>query len=310
MKILLTSTSFQDTPGNHQELLKATGYEVDNLRGPVKADVLLPIIGNYDGVICGDDEYTAEVIEAGKKGQLKVISKYGIGLDKIDLTAAKEWDIPVTNCPGVNHTTVAEHVFALLLSFVKHIPTELAHTKNGEWTRYTGNEIFGKTIGIIGLGKIGKEVAKRASAFGLTIIAFDQYWDQDFANTYKISQAHTPNELLAKSDIISLHTDLNAQTKHIISTDRIKNILKQDAIIINTARGELVELEGLIWGLNEKKIKGYLTDVLEEEPMKKDHPLKNYSNVFITPHIGSRTFESVERQGTMAVENLLKFLNK
>lgn len=310
MKILLTSTSFQDTPGNHQELLKAAGYEVDNLRGPVKADVLLPIIGNYDGVICGDDEYTAEVIEAGKKGQLKVISKYGIGLDKIDLTAAKEWDIPVTNCPGVNHTTVAEHVFALLLSFVKHIPTELAHTKNGEWTRYTGNEIFGKTIGIIGLGKIGKEVAKRASAFGLTIIAFDQYWDQDFANTYKISQAHTPNELLTKSDIISLHTDLNAQTKHIISTDRIKNILKQDAIIINTARGELVELEGLIWGLNEKKIKGYLTDVLEEEPMKKDHPLKNYSNVFITPHIGSRTFESVERQGTMAVENLLKFLNK
>jgi D-3-phosphoglycerate dehydrogenase len=310
MKILLTSTSFQDTPGNHQELLKATGYEVDNLRGPVKADVLLPIIGNYDGVICGDDEYTAEVIEAGKKGQLKVISKYGIGLDKIDLTATKEWDIPVTNCPGVNHTTVAEHVFALLLSFVKHIPTELAHTKNGEWTRYTGNEIFGKTIGIIGLGKIGKEVAKRASAFGLTIIAFDQYWDQDFANTYKISQAHTPNELLAKSDIISLHTDLNAQTKHIISTDRIKNILKQDAIIINTARGELVELEGLIWGLNEKKIKGYLTDVLEVEPMKKDHPLKNYSNVFITPHIGSRTFESVERQGTMAVENLLKFLKK
>jgi D-3-phosphoglycerate dehydrogenase len=160
------------------------------------------------------------------------------------------------------------------------------------------------------LGKIGKEVAKRASAFGLTIIAFDQYWDQDFANTYKISQAHTPNELLAKSDIISLHTDLNAQTKHIISTDRIKNILKQDAIIINTARGELVELEGLIWGLNEKKIKGYLTDVLEVEPMKKDHPLKNYSNVFITPHIGSRTFESVERQGTMAVENLLKFLKK
>jgi phosphoglycerate dehydrogenase-like enzyme len=103
---------------------------------------------------------------------------------------------------------------------------------------------------------------------------------------------------------------LNAQTKHIISTDRIKNILKQDAIIINTARGELVELEGLIWGLNEKKIKGYLTDVLEVEPMKKDHPLKNYSNVFITPHIGSRTFESVERQGTMAVENLLKFLKK
>lgn len=310
MKILLTSTSFQDTPGKHQELLIATGFEVDTLRGPVKKEVLLPIIAQYDGIICGDDEYTSDVIAAGKKGKLKVISKYGIGLDKIDLNAAKELDVPVTNCPGVNHTTVAEHVFALLLSFVKHIPTEIAHTKNGDWTRYTGNEIFGKTIGIIGLGKIGKEVAKRASAFGLTIVAFDQYWDIDFANKYQISQATTPEELLAKADIISLHTDLNAQTKHIISSDRIKNILKQDVIIINTARGELVELEGLIWGLNEKKIKAYLTDVLEEEPMKKDHPLKNYTNVFITPHIGSRTFESVERQGSMAVENLLKYLNK
>jgi D-3-phosphoglycerate dehydrogenase len=308
MKILLTSTSFQDTPGKHQELLKATGFEVDTLRGPVKQQVLLPIIGLYDGVICGDDEYTKEVIAAGKQGKLKVISKYGIGLDKIDLPAAKELDVPVTNCPGVNHTTVAEHVFALLLSFVKHIPAELAHTKNGEWTRYTGNEIFGKTLGIIGLGKIGKEVAKRAAAFGLNLVAFDQYWDDDFTRELGITRANTVEDLLSSSDIISLHTDLNVHTKHIISRSRIENNLKNNCIIINTARGELIEMDGLIEGLKSKKIKGYLTDVLEEEPMTKDHPLKNYPNVFITPHIGSRTFESVERQGSMAVENLLKFL--
>jgi D-3-phosphoglycerate dehydrogenase len=308
MKILLTSTSFQDTPGKHQDLLKATGFEIDTLRGPVKKDILLPIIGQYDGIICGDDEYTKDVIAAGKQGKLQVISKYGIGLDKIDLAAAKELNITVTNCPGVNHTTVAEHVFALLLSFVKHIPAELAHTKNGEWTRYTGNEISGKNIGIIGLGKIGKEVAKRSAAFGLSIMAFDQYWDEDFARELSISRAQTVEDLLSASDIISLHTDLNTQTKHIISRSRIENNLKNNCIIINTARGELVELDGLIAGLNSNKIKGYLTDVLEEEPMKTDHPLKNYPNVFITPHIGSRTFESVERQGSMAVENLLKHL--
>jgi len=310
MKILLTSTSFQDTPGKHQELLKNTGFEVDTLRGPVKKDVLLPIIAQYDGIICGDDEYTQEVIAEGKKGKLKVISKYGIGLDKIDLIAAKELNIPVTNCPGVNHTTVAEHVFALLLSFVKHIPAEVEHTKNGEWIRYTGNEIYGKTMGIIGLGKIGKEVAIRAQAFGLRTIALDQHWDESFAQKFQINQCDTIEELFANCDIISLHTDLNKETRHIISAKRIKENIKQGCIIINTARGELVEMEGILWGLNEKKIKGYLTDVLEEEPMRKDHLLRNYSNVMITPHIGSRTFESVERQGTMAVENLLKHINK
>jgi D-3-phosphoglycerate dehydrogenase len=310
MRILLTSTSFQDTPGKHQELLKATGFEVDTLRGPVKKEALLPIISQYDGIICGDDEYTKEVIAEGKKGKLKVISKYGIGLDKIDLVAAKELNIPVTNCPGVNHTTVAEHVFALLLSFVKHIPQELAHTKNGEWTRYTGNEIYGKTMGIIGLGKIGKEVAIRAQAFGLRTIAYDQYWDENFADKFQINRCDTPEELFANCDIISLHTDLNKDTRNIISSKRIKENMKQDCILINTARGELVEMEGLLWALKEKKIKGYLTDVLEEEPMKQDHPLRKYDNVFITPHIGSRTFESVERQGTMAVENLLQHLNK
>lgn len=310
MNILLTSTSFQDTPGKHQELLKNTGFIVDTLRGPVKKEVLLPIIAKYDGIICGDDEYTREVIAEGKKGKLKVISKYGIGLDKIDLLAAKELNVHVTNCPGVNHTTVAEHVFALLLSFVKHIPSEVAHTRNGEWTRYTGNEIYGKTMGIIGLGKIGKEVAIRAQAFGLRTIAYDQYWDESFAEKFQIKKCDTIEELFANCDIISLHTDLNKETRHIISAKRIRENMKQGCILINTARGELVEMEGLIWALESQKIKAYLTDVLEEEPMRQDHPLRKYNNVFITPHIGSRTFESVERQGSMAVENLLQHLKK
>lgn len=310
MRILLTSTSFQDTPGKHQEMLKATGYVVDVLRGPVKKEVLLPVIAQYDGVICGDDEYTEDVIAAGKSGKLKVISKYGIGLDKIDLNAAKALGVPVTNCPGVNHTTVAEHVFGLLLSFSKHIPEELQHTKKGEWTRYTGSEIFGKTIGIMGLGKIGKEVAKRAAAFGMSIIAFDKYWDEAFATPYNVERADKPEDLFLKADVISLNMDLNADTKHIVSEQVFKSILKPNVIIINTARGELVDLNGLIWALDHNKIKGYLTDVLEEEPMPLNHPLKNYSNVYITPHIGSRTFESVERQGSMAVENLLNHLKK
>lgn len=308
MKILLTSTSFQDTPGKHQELLKSTGFEITNLRGPVKKEVLLPIIADFDGIICGDDEYSSDVIKAGKKGKLKVISKYGIGLDKIDVDTAKELHITVTNCPGVNHTTVAEHVFALLLSYVKNIPTEVNHTKNGEWTRITGHEILGKTIGIIGMGKIGKEVSKRSKAFGMHVIGFDKFWDEQFAIENDIQRSLDLNEVLSKADIISLHTNLDNSTRGMISAEKIQQHIKLGVIIINTARGELIDLNGLLEGLNNGKIGAYLTDVLDEEPMPTNHPLRDFKNVFITPHIGSRTYESVERQGTMAVENLINNL--
>ena len=308
MKILLTSTSFQDTPGAHQLLLNEQGFEVDTMRGPLKTEVLIPIIHQYDGVICGDDEYTREVLMAGKSGKLKVLSKYGIGLDKIDLDAAKELGIIVTNCPGVNHTTVAEHVFALLLSYCKHIPEEIGHTREGNWKRITGTEILGKTIGIVGLGKIGKEVALRAKAFGMQIHAYDLVADEEFNTQLGITFHRELESMLPQCDIISLHTGLNSSTRHMFNASRF-NQMKTGSILINTARGELVELIALIENLDSRHLKAYLTDVLEEEPMKHDHPLRNYSNVFITPHIGSRTYESVVRQGTMAVENLLNQLN-
>ena len=131
MKILLTSTSFIDTPGLHQERLYNAGLEIDFLRGPIKHSILLPIISKYDGIICGDDEITREVIFKGKEGNLKIISKYGIGLDKIDLDAAKELNVTVTNCPGVNHVAVAEHIIALLFSYYKNIHLEHSITKKG-----------------------------------------------------------------------------------------------------------------------------------------------------------------------------------
>jgi D-3-phosphoglycerate dehydrogenase len=307
MKILLTSTSFQDTPGAHQLLLNEQGFEVDTMRGPLKAEVLIPIIHQYDGVICGDDEYTREVLMAGKSGKLKVLSKYGIGLDKIDLDAARELGIIVTNCPGVNHTTVAEHVFALLLSYCKHIPEEIGHTREGNWKRITGTEIWGKTMGIVGLGNIGKEVAVRAKAFGMKVLAYDVKPDVSFIKQHQIKHYSSLQRMLPLCDIISLHTPLNESTKSLFNKS-LFNFVKKGSILINTARGELVDLDALIENLNTKHLKAYLTDVLEEEPMKHDHPLRNYTNVYITPHIGSRTFESVQRQGILAVNNLIKNL--
>jgi D-3-phosphoglycerate dehydrogenase len=310
MKVLLTSTSFQDTPGKHQELLKEQGYDLDTLRGPISEGQLLPIIGNYDAVICGDDEYTEAVIKKGVEGNLKYISKYGVGLDRIDLEAAKKYGIPVTNCPGVNQVSVSEHVLALLFTFEKNVHLQYNSTNTGSWKRWVGHEIQGKTIGIIGLGAIGKELSKKANALGMKVLGCDLYRDQEFLdqNPY-ISFENDMNEIFKNADIISLHLPHTPQSEHLISEEVIQNKLKRKPILINTSRGMLVDTMAILKGLNEGKLRAYLTDVLAHEPMLENEILKGAENVIITPHVGSRTFQSVERQGIMAVENLMKLID-
>lgn len=307
MKILLTSTSFQDTPGSHQTLLASQGFDVISLRGPLKESIMLDAIEGIDGLICGDDDITRAVIEKGFNSKLRVISKYGIGLDKIDTQAAADFSIPVSNCPGVNNVTVAEHVFALLLSYTKNIIHEHNYIQDQKWKRLIGTELSGKTIGIVGLGNIGKEVAKRAMAFGLDVIAYDKYFDIEFIKNYPIGTTNKIGDLMRVSDIISLNISLNEETAILMSNENVKQC-KKGVIVINTARAGLISNELVIAQIESGAFGAYLTDVLEEEPMVKDHPFLNYDNIIITPHIGSRTYESVARQGTMAVENLLKFI--
>lgn len=308
-KVLLTSTSFQDTPGVHKKLLDKQGFDVDTRRGPLQEAEILNIVDQYDALLCGDDELTREVLEKGKAGRLKVVSKYGVGLDKIDLRAAKDLNIPVTNCPGVNQVSVAEHVFALLLSFCRNIPESVNATAQGNWKRLSGREIYGKTMGVLGLGAIGKEVARRAKCFGMEVVVYDKYPDHAYIAQYGLILADSVGNLMKSSDVLSLHLPLLPDTKHMLNYEAIRSFCKDGVIIINTARGELVQQEDLIQALTEGKIGGYLTDVLDVEPMQKGHPLQNVPNVLITPHIGSRTLESVQRQGTMAVENLIQMYN-
>lgn len=311
IKLLLTSTSFQDAPGAHQELLNEQGFEIDRMRGPLTDDELRPVIANYDAVICGDDEYTEEILKIGKAGKLKYISKYGVGLDKIDLEAARALEIPVTNCPGVNQVSVAEHVFALILSFVKNIHLEYNITRAGGWKRHVSTEIHGKTMGIVGLGAIGKEVAKRAHGFGLNVVAFDKFVSADFIRENDYIQTVDSMEDLAKqADIITLHVPHTPETEDLINTNLVENHLKKGVILVNTARGKLVDLKALNDGMDREIIGGYLADVLDIEPMPENYPLKDRENVLITPHIGSRTYESVQRQGLFAVKNLLELLGR
>lgn len=309
MKILLTTTSFQDTPGKHHDLLNAQNWNIDYLRGPVDETVLLPIIHKYDGVICGDDEFTRQVIRAGKKGNLKVLSKYGVGLDRIDLEAAKEFGIRVANVPGINQVSVSEHVLALLFSFQKNIHLQYNSVQKKSWKRLIGNEIQGSTIGIIGLGYVGKELAKKCIALGMNVYGFDLYKDQIFLSEYpELTFADSLETIYNNASVISLHIPHTPKTEHLINRNVIFKKLKKKPIIINTARGMLVDSIALIDGLKSGKIKGYLTDVLSHEPIDDDEVLIGIENVIITPHVGSRTFQSVQRQGIMAIKNLLKLI--
>jgi len=306
MKILLTTTSFQDTPGKHHDLLNSQNWDIDYLRGPVNESVLLPIIHKYDGVICGDDEYTREVIKAGKEGKLKVLSKYGVGLDRIDLDAAKEFGIEVTNVPGINQVSVSEHVLALLFTFSKNIHLQYNSVQQGSWKRGIGSEIQGKTMGIIGLGAVGKELGKKASALGMKVLAFDIFKDQEFLDKYsEISFTTEIDDIYSKCDVISLHLPHTKQTDKLINDIVINTKLKKQPIIINTARGKLIDPLAVIYGIKNELIKGYLCDVLETEPILENEVLLGVGNIIITPHVGSRTFENVQNQGFKSIENLI-----
>ncbi|MFT5302596.1 MAG: D-3-phosphoglycerate dehydrogenase [Mariniblastus sp.] len=305
-RVLLTTTSYQDTPGPHHELLASAEVEVHRERGPLPESKMLELAGEFDAFLCGDDVISRAVLEKARP-RLKIISKYGIGVDKIDVAGCTELGIPLTFCPGVNHTTVAEHTFGLMLAVFRHMLEQATAVRAGNWKRMTGHEIMGKTIGVIGLGRIGKEVVKRAKAFEMNVVGLDLYWPAEFAEQYGVQKFESFAEVFEACDVVSLHTNLTDETRDMIRTETIAT-MKKDVVIVNCARGELVNSADMAAALAAGNVGGYATDVLDEEPPSADHPLLTAPNCLITPHIGSRTFESVERQAMMATENLIRCL--
>jgi len=308
MKILLTTCSYQDTPGPHHALMKSQGWDIVRERGPLSEARMLALADQqFDAFLCGDDAITRAVLEKCAPN-LKVISKYGIGLDKIDLPTTKEMKIPVLFTPGVNHDTVAEHTIALLLALTKNLYPSIQATKEGNWTRLTGYELLGKRIGLIGLGRIGQEVAKRAQAFGMEVHGFGNYWPEDIAEEYRITRHHDLNGLFEASQIISPHTKLTPESHHCVNSARL-GLMPDNSWLVNTGRGELISQADVIAALDSGKLIGYATDVLDEEPPAPDHPLLHHEKVIVTPHIGSRTYESVPRQAMKSLTNLINALS-
>ncbi len=306
MRVLLTTCSYQDTPGPHHKLMESQGWEIVRERGPLSEARMLELAGDFDAFLCGDDGITRAVLEKSLP-RLKVISKYGIGLDKIDIPATKELKVPVLFTPGVNHDTVAEHTFLLLLALAKNFVYAIDGTRAGRWDRKTGSELFDKKIGLIGLGRIGQEVARRARAFGMEVHAYGNYWPEEIAEEFQIIRHDSLDSLFSSVDIVSPHTKLTAETLNCVNAERLA-MMPDGSWVINTGRGELIDQAAIIAALDSGKLAGYAADVLDEEPPPADHPLLHHPKVIITPHVGSRTFESVPRQAMKSLTNLINAL--
>jgi D-3-phosphoglycerate dehydrogenase len=325
--VLVSTSSFIDTPGAHVDKLQQSGLEVVKARGPLNEDQLLSYIGDgtkFDGFLCGEDDFNARVLKAAAP-RAKIISKYGVGLDKIDVPEAERVGIKVTNTPGVNHTTVTELTFGLLLSLARSIPEHNVMVHRGEWRRHTGRELVGKTLGVLGFGRVGKEVAKRAMAFGMNVRVFNTSWSPQHTSfvselnrvfsdpifseqPVSIQRAPKDEDLFPHVDFVSLHMSLTRDNQSFLSRRRL-GLCRRGVYIVNVSRGALVDQRAMADSIRSGQVGGFGADVLDPEPVQPDNPLLGLSNVHLTPHIGSRTYESVVRQGSAAVDNLIEGLN-
>lgn len=260
-------------------------------------DELLKIIPEYSAlVVRSQTKVGADVIAAGTK--LKAVGRAGVGVDNVDVDAATQRGIVVMNTPGGNTVSTAEHAFSLLVSVARKIPEAHASVKSGAWDRksFQGVELNGKTLAILGMGRIGTEVAKRALAFGMRVLAYDPYLSEARARSLQVELVENLDEALPQADFITMHMPLTEETRHMLGSDRLGR-LKKGVRIINCARGGLVDEAALAAGLASGHIAGAALDVFEEEPPAADSPLRNAPNLVFTPHLGASTAEAQESVG-------------
>ncbi len=304
--VLATPTSFgRHDPGLKERLEASVGRVIYNPKGrPLSAEELGPLLGEADGYIAGLDEISRGAIEAAPR--LRVIARYGVGVDNVDLAAAAERGIVVTNTPAANSTSVAELALGLMLSLARHIPAACEAMRRGEWPRLDGVALCGKTIGLIGLGAIGKKVARRLEGFECTVLAYDPAPDLDFAARHSV-QIRPLDEVLACADCISLHLPATPQTRHLVDAGFLAR-MKPGSYLINTARGELVDEAALYAALASGRLRGAGLDAFAAEPPGADNPLLQLPQVIATPHTGAHTDDAVRAMGEGAVADCLAVL--
>lgn len=306
LKVVVGSRSRSRSKGA-MEILEKNGYilELNPFDRTMTEDELIERIKGASALVAGSDKVTKRVLEAGSP-TLKIVAKQGVGYNTIDIEAAKELGIAVTITPGANSKSVADLTMGLILNAARNISGMDRAIRNNEWYRYTGCELNNKIIGIVGMGHIGGEVAKRAYAFGMKILAYDIYPRQDFIEKYNVTYVSL-EKLFKQSDVITLHAPAIKATENMINRDSL-NLMKSTAILVNAARGELINEEDLYEALKNKKIGFAALDVYKNEPLK-NSKLTELENIVFTAHAGAYTKSAIIGAGVIASEEIVRVLS-
>ena len=290
-----------------QKLVEA-GFEVSMCpegKRPFNEDDLIEILSGVSASVAGSEPYTRRVIESSP--DLRVIARTGVGFDAVDLDACNEHGVVVATTPGVNHHAVAEHTIALLMGIARHFPVQDMAVRKASWTRLAAPRVMGSTIGIVGLGRIGRAVATRAHGLGMKIISHDPFASVEFADQWNIELVKL-DELYARADYISLHSPATEETTHMINAESLGK-MKDTAVVINTARGALIDEPALIQALKNGVIRGAGLDVYEQEPLPADSPLIELDNVLLSGHIAGLDIESHNGMFNMAADVIIELHN-
>ena len=304
-KTLITAQAFGSPRESAWKLLLANGCEVKAKFGPLSTEELAQAIDGADATLCGPDAYTREFFQRSEATNLKIISRWGVGYDSIDITAATKAGIVVAYTPGILDEAVADYTFALLLTLARRTAEADASIKAGRWESLWGWDLAGKTLGIIGCGRIGQAVARRAKGFGLRLLAYDLL-ENPTVRSLGIQYAPLP-KLLASSDFVTLHASLTPQNHEMIGETEFRQ-MKANALFINTARGAHVNELALTKALRKKWISGAALDVFAEEPLPADHPFRSIPNLLLSPHQAACARETRERISTAAAQAILDLM--
>ncbi|OAB46950.1 phosphoglycerate dehydrogenase [Paenibacillus antarcticus] len=289
-----------------QKLMDAEDVVVVKQTG-LSEDELVAIIGEYDALLVrSQTRVTERILTAGTN--LKAVGRAGVGVDNIDLEAATKRGVVVINAPDGNTITTCEHTFAMLMALARHIPQAYAKTIGGTWDRKTflGVELNNKTLGVLGMGRIGSEVAKRAKAFGMNILAYDPFLTQERAEKMEVTLASV-NDIIQNADFMTVHTPLTPETRHMISRPQFE-VMKKGMRIINCARGGVIDELALVEAIDQGIVAGAAFDVFEHEPPESDHPFLSHPLIIVTPHLGASTIEAQENVAIDVSEEVLHIL--
>ncbi len=308
-KVLITAPYMQPVLDRFRPVFDANGIEllVPPVRERFEADELRAWIDRVDGVICGDDRFTRDVLEAAVR--LKVISKWGTGIDSIDQEACRERGIALKNTPNAFSGPVADTVLGYMLCFARRLPWMDRALRAGAWAKMPSVSLRECTLGVIGVGNVGKEVVRRARAFGMRV------WGNDLVKMPAAFMRETgitmtsKEDLVCEADFVSLNCDLNPTSRHVLG-DAEFELTKPNAVVINTARGPLIDEPALIQALQAQRIAGAALDVFEVEPLPADSPLRSFDNVMLAPHNANSSPEAWERVHWNTINNLLEGLWK